>query len=120
MALEWVNNSREREQLRWIVPPAAEEETRREVLARARRLVEGLRKQCRELEEDPEGRRQSKWRKLRRGRGGQMRFIVGDGDVEEQEGKEEGPARDKEGREPGQEADGRVEQEEDREGVEEG
>ena len=49
-----------------------------------------------------------------------MRFIVGDGDLGEQEGGEEGPARDEEGRELGREADGRVEQEEDREGVEEG
>ena len=49
-----------------------------------------------------------------------MRFIVGDGDVGEQEGEEEAPARDQKGRETGQEADRWVEQEEDREGVEEG
>ena len=47
-----------------------------------------------------------------------MRFIVGDGHMEEQEGGEEDPARD--GRESGQEMDGRVERDEDREGVEEG
>ena len=44
-----------------------------------------------------------------------MRFKVGDGDVSEQEGGEDGPTRDEEGREPRQEADG-----EDTEGVEEG
>ena len=120
LALEWVTNSREREQPRWIVPPGAEKETRKEALARARRLVEGVRKQCPEVEEDPEGGRPSKWRGLRKGRGAQMRFIVGDGDVREQEGGEEGPPREEEGREPGQVADGRVEQEEDREGLEEG
>ena len=82
--------------------------------------MEGVRQQCPEEEEDLEGGRPSKWRGLRRGRGGQMRFILGNGDVGEQEGGGEGRARDQEGREPGQEADGRLEQEEDREGVEEG
>ena len=42
---------------------------------------------------------------------------MGDGDVE---GAEKRQARDEEGREPVQEADGRLEQEEDGEGVEEG
>ena len=120
LAIEWVTNSRGREQPRWIVPPGTEEENRKEALARARRLVDGVRKQCLEVEEVPEGVRPSKWRGLRRGRGGQMRFIEGDGDVGEQEGREEGPARDEEGPEPGWEADGRVERGEDREGVEEG
>ena len=32
------------------------------MLARAKRLVEGLRKECPEVEEEPEGGRQSKWR----------------------------------------------------------
>ena len=91
---EWVNSSRERDQLRWIVPPGAVEGTRREALAKARRLPEGVRKLCPEVEEDPEGARQSKWRGLRRGRGGQMRFIVGDSDVGEQESGEEGPAHE--------------------------
>ena len=54
------------------------------------------------------------------GKGEQMRFIVGNGDVGEQEGAKKGPARDEEGLKLGQEADGRVQQEEDREGVEEG
>ena len=117
LAMEWVTNSRIREQPRLIVPPGTEEEHRKETWAR--RLVERARKQCREVEEDPETVRPSKWRGLRRGRGGQMRFIVGDGDVVDQEGGEEGPARDEGGREPGQEAEGRVEQEKDREGVEE-
>ena len=49
-----------------------------------------------------------------------MRFKVGDGNGGEQGGGEDGPARDEEGQEPRQEADGRVEQKEDREGVEEG
>ena len=107
LAIEWVTNSRIREQPRLIVPPGTEEEHRKETWAR--RLVERARKQCREVEEDPETVRPSKWRGLRRGRGGQMRFIVGDGDVVDQEGGEEGPAQDEGGREPGQEAEGRVE-----------
>ena len=113
LAMEWVASSKGREQPRWIVPPGTEEEHRKEALARARRLVEGERKQCLEVEEDPEGERPSKWKGLRRGRGGQMRLIVGDGDVGEQEGGEESQAREEEGREPGQEANGRVEREED-------
>ena len=120
LAMEWVASSKGREQPRWIVPPGMEEEHRKEALARARRLVERERKQCLEAEEDPEGEGPSKCRGLRRGRGGQMRFIVGDGDVGEQDGGEENQAREEEGREPGQEANGRVEREEDAEGVEEG
>ena len=49
-----------------------------------------------------------------------MRFIVGNGDVGEQEGREESQAREEEGRELGQEANGQVKREEDGEGVEEG
>ena len=120
LAMEWVASSKGREQPRWIVTPGTEKEHRKEALARVRRLVKGGRKQCPEVEEYPEGERPTKWRGLRRGRGGQMRFIVGDGDVGEQDVGEEGPARDEEGREPGQEADGPVQQEENREGVEEG
>ena len=77
LAIEWVTNSRGREQPRWIMPPGTEEENRRESLARARRLVERGRKQCPEVEEDQEGGRPSKWRGLQRGGGGQMRFRVG-------------------------------------------
>ena len=120
LAMEWVATSKGREQPRLIVPPGAEEEHRKEVLPRARRLVEGGRKQCLEKEEVLGGERPSKWRGLRRRRGGEMRFIVGDGDVGEQEGGEESEARDEEGRELGREADGQVEQEEDEEGVEGG
>ena len=120
LAMEWVATIKGSEQPRWIVPPGAEEKHRKEPLARARRLVEGERRECQEVEEDPEGERPSKWRELRRGRGGQIRFIVGDGDVGEQEGGEESQARDEEGQETSQEADGRMEQEEDGEGVEEG
>ena len=118
-AMERVASSKEREQLRWIVPPGTEVEHGKEALARARRLV-GERKQCLEVEGDPEGERPSKSRGLRRGRGGQMRFIVVDGDVGEQEGGKESQAREEEGREPGQEANRRFEQEKDREAVEEG
>ena len=120
LAMERVASSKGREQLRWMVPPGMEKEHRTEPLARARRLVEREKKQCLEVEEDPEGARPSKWRGLRRGRGGQMSFIVGDGDVGEQEGGKENQPRKEEGRGPGQEANGRVEQEEDGEGVEEG
>ena len=120
LAMEWVTNSGGREQPRWMVSPGTEEENRKEALARARRLVEGVLKQCSAVEEDSDGGRPSKWRGLRREREGQIEFTVGDGDVGEQEGGEEGPARDEEDREPRQEADGRVAQEEDREGVEEG
>ena len=100
--------------------PGTEEDHRKEALPRARRLPEGERKQCPEVEEDPEGERRSKWRGLRRGRGGQMRFIVGVGDVGEQQGGEGSQAREEEGQEPGQEANGPVHSEEDGEGVEEG
>ena len=118
LALNWVDSSSEENEPRWILLPGAEEVTRREALARARRLVEEMRKQCLEVEDDPEGERLRKWRGLRRGRRGQMRFIVGDGDDGEQGGGEEGPAQEEEGREPGQEADRQVEQEGEREGVE--
>ena len=37
------------------MPRGAEEEHRKEALARARRLVEGERKQCLEMEEEPKG-----------------------------------------------------------------
>ena len=120
LAMEWVASSKGREQPRWIVPRGTEEERRKEALARGRWLVEGERKQCLELEEYLEGERPSKWRGLRRGRGGQMRFIVGDGDVGEREGGDESQAREEEGQKPGQEANGQVEQEEDGEGVKEG
>ena len=117
----WWPTAKGGEQQRWIVPARREEEHRKEAFERARRLLEGERKQCLEVEEDPKGERPSKWRGLRRGRGGQMRFIVGDGDdVGEQEEGEQGQAREEEGREPGQEASGREEREEDGEGVEEG
>ena len=120
LAMEWVASSKGGKQPRWKVPPGTEKEHRKEALERARRLVEGERKQCLEMEEDPEGERPSKWRGLQRGRGGQMRFTVGDGDVGEQEGGEESKAREEEGREPGQKANGREEQGEDGDGVEEG
>ena len=120
LAMECMASSKGREQPRWIVPPDPEEEHWKEALARARRVVEGKRKQCLEVEEDPEGERPSKSRGLRRGRGGQMRFIVGDGDVGEQQGGEESQVREEQGSEPGQEANGRVAREEDGEGVEEG
>ena len=120
LAMEWLATSKGREQPRWIVPPGADEEHRKEALARARRPAEGERKQCLEVWEDPDGERPSKWSGLRRRRGGQMRLIVGDGDVGEQERGGESQARDAEGREQGQEAGGRLEQEEDGEGVEEG
>ena len=57
LAMEWVATSKGREQPRWIVPPGTEEEHRKGALARARGLVEGERKQCPEVEEDPEGER---------------------------------------------------------------
>ena len=60
LAMEWVTTSRGKEQPRWIVPPGTEEENRKEALARAKRLVEGLRKQCLEVDEDPQGERPSK------------------------------------------------------------
>ena len=80
LALEWVANSKGGEQPRWIVPPGTEEEHRKEELERARRLSDGARKQCLEVEEDLEGERPTKCRGMKRWSGGQMRFIVGDGD----------------------------------------
>ena len=120
LALEWVDSSMDGNQPRWIVPPGAEEGTRREALARATKLVEELRKQGLEVEEHPEGGNQSRWTGLRRGRGGQMSLIVRDGDEGEQGGGDERPAQEEEGREPGREADVQVEQEGEREGVGEG
>ena len=121
LALEWVASSREGEQPRWIVAPGMEEGHRKEALERARRLTEGARKQGLEVEHDEEGERPSRWRGMRRGRGGQMRFIVGDGDSwEEREEREQDQARGVEGWEPGQAASGREEREEREEGVEEG
>ena len=77
----------------------------KEALERARRHLEGARKQCLEVEKDPEGDSPSKWSGMRRGSGGQMRFIVGDGDnVGERDEGEQGKARKEEGREPGQAA----------------
>ena len=49
--------------------PSTEEEHRKEALERARRLAEGAGKQGREVEDDPEGERPSRWRGIRRGRG---------------------------------------------------
>ena len=54
------------------------------------------------------------------GKGGQMRFIVGEGDEGEQGGGEEGPAQEEEGREPGHEAEVQVELAGEREEVGEG
>ena len=62
LALELVESSRDGNQPRWVVPPNAERGTRREALARARKLVEEVQKQGLEVREDPEGGRQSKWR----------------------------------------------------------
>ena len=110
LALKWVANSKGGEQPRWIVRAGTEEEHRKQALERVRRHLEGDRKQCLEVEDDPEADRPSKWRELRRVGGGHMRFIVGDGDdVGEQEEGEQGQAREEEGREPGQEANRREE-----------
>ena len=121
LALEWVANSRGGEQPRWIVTPGTDEGHKKEVLGRARRLTEGARKQCLEEEDDPEGGRPSRWRGMRRGRGGQMRFIVGDGDSGgERDEREQDQAREEESREPGQAASEREEREEGEDGMEEG
>ena len=63
--------------------------TRKEALVRATKLLEEVRKQGPELEEDPRGGRQSRWMGFGRGRGGQMRFIVTDGAEGEQGGEKE-------------------------------
>ena len=121
LALEWVANNRGGEQPRWIVTPGTEEEHRKEALERARRLSEGARKQCLEVKDDQEGERPSRWRGMRRGRGGQTRFIVGDGESGgERDEREQDRAREEEGRELGQAASGRGEREEGEDGVEEG
>ena len=121
LALEWLASNRGGEQPRWIVTPGTEEEHRKEALERARRLTEGARKQCQEVEDDPEGDRPSRWRGMRRGREGQSRFVVGDGDSwGERDEREQDQAREEEGREPGLAASGREEREEGEDGVEEG
>ena len=121
LALEWVASSRGGEQPRWIVAPGTEEGHAKEALERARRLTEGARKQGLGMEDVQEGGRPSRRRGMRRGRGGQMRFRVGDGDSgEERDKREQDQARGVEGREPGQAASRREERQEGKEGVEEG
>ena len=58
LALEWVDSSKDGNQLRRIVPPRAEEGTRRKALATAGKLVEEVRKQGPGMKDDPEGGRQ--------------------------------------------------------------
>ena len=121
LALEWVASSRGGEQPRWIVAPRTEDGHRKEALERARRLTEWGRKQGLEVEDDQGGGRPSRLRRMGRGRGGPMRFIVGDGDGEEErEEREQDQARGVEGRELGLAAGGRENREEGEEGVEEG
>ena len=121
LASEWVASSRGGEQPRWLVAPGTEDGHRKEALKRAGRLREGARKQGLEVEDDQGGGRPSRWRGMRRGRGGQMRFIVGDGNGEEErDEREQDQAWGVEGRELGLAAGGREEREEGEEGVEEG
>ena len=113
LAFEWVASSRGGEQPRWIMTPGTGEGHRKEALERARRLTEGARKQGLQVKDDQGGERPSRWRGMRRGRGGQMRFIVGDGDGEEErDEREQDQARGVEGREPGVAAGRREEREE--------
>ena len=109
LVLEWVDGYKEGDKPRWIVRPGTEEGARREALARARKFMEDVRKQGLEVEEDPQGGRQGGWRGTRTARGGQMRFLVGDTNEEEQGGEKEGQAKEEEGREPGAEADPQLE-----------
>ena len=121
LALEWVASSRGGEQPRWIVAPGTEDGHREEALQRARRLTEEARKPGLEVEDDQGGERPSRWREMRRGRGGQMLFTVGDwDDEEERDERGQDQARGEEGREPGLAAGGRKDREEGEEGVEEG
>ena len=121
LALEWVASGRGGEQPRWIVAPRTEDVHRKEALERGRRLTEEARKPGLEVEDDQGGERLSRWRRMRRGRGGQMRFIVGDGDGEEERDKRrQDQAQGEEGREPGLAAGGREDREEGEERVEEG
>ena len=108
LALEWMDSCKEGDQQRWILPPGTKDGARREGLARARKIVEDGRKQGPEVEEDPEGGRQGRWRGLRRGRGGQMRLVVGDRVEEEQGYEEEGQPKEPGGREQGLQVDARV------------
>ena len=118
LALEWVASGRGGEQPRWIVAPGTEDGHRKEALEKARRLTEEARKPGLEVEDDQGGERPSGWRGMRRGRGGQMRFIVGDGDGEEERDERgQDQARGEEGREPGLAAGGRDDREEGEEGV---
>ena len=58
--------------------------------------MEGAKKNGPDMEEEPEGGRQGRWRGLRRGGGGEMQFVVedggreGPGDVEEAQAQEAG------------------------------
>ena len=81
LAFKWVASGRRGEQPRWILAPGTEDGHRKEALETARRLMEEARKPGLGVEDDQGGERPSRWRGMRRGRGGQMRFIVGDGMV---------------------------------------
>ena len=121
LALEWVASSRGGEQPRSIVAPETEDGHRKEALERARRLRKGARKPGQEVEDGQGGERPSRCRGMRRGGGGQMRFIVGDGDSEEERDERgQDQARGVEGPEPGLAAGRREDREEGEEGLEEG
>ena len=101
-----MDGCKEGDELRLIVPPGTEEVARQEGLTRARKIMEDAQRQGPVMEEVTEGGRQGRWRGLRRGNGGQMRFVMEDG-----EGRgdgEEGQAQEAEGREPGREEDAEV------------
>ena len=100
MDFEWVAGCKEGDQPSRLVPPGREEGRRQEALARARKIMKDAKKKGPEMEEEPEGGRQGRWRGLRREREGQMQFVVEDGD--------EGGAQQGGGWEPRPEGDSQV------------
>ena len=76
MALKWVSNSGAEESPWWIVPPGTEVEKRKRALTAAQRLVEEAQRRVPGAEGAPKGERHSWWRGLRKGRDGQMQFVL--------------------------------------------
>ena len=119
--LEWMFSSRAGELPRWIVPPAREEEKRKGALTTAQRIAEEAKKRVPEAAGSPEGEGQSRWRGLRRGRDGQMQFVLegqvkgvdgGERQVEEARGGRTGQEENSRAEESGQDEEERVEGEE--------
>ena len=107
-ALQWVAGGKEGDQPRWIIPLDREEETIKEALARARRILKDAKQQVLEAGEAPEGEGQGRCRGLGRARGGQMQLVVENQDRDGQGDGEGGHTKEAGGGGLGQEEDSLV------------